>query len=315
MNRDERAIARTLFKLKIYQADGQSFETLFTDIMGKLYPDFVSVKPQGQLGDRKNDGYDRKHGRYYQVFAPENINKSQSQAVKKLATDFKGLFAYWQPITPVKEFYFVFNDKYKGTFPSIEKDLSTLKQTYHLKQCASFLSKHLEDNFFSLADDEIISIVGHIPNPALITGQLDYSILNEVITHILNYKQQLSPQQTLTAPNFNQKITFNHLSPQIDRLLTVANYKSGSLENYFELNSNFTKQELRDKLNDLYNQAIKTTFENADDTTINDLVFFDILKKTTPNDLAITQDAALVIMAYYFESCDIFEDPEQSEAN
>jgi hypothetical protein len=45
-------------------------------------------------------------------------------------------------------------------------------------------------------------------------------------------------------------------------------------------------------------------------TSTSDQIFFDILGKLTPNDSETTQSAALVLMAYYFESCDLFIDPK-----
>jgi len=41
----------------------------------------------------------------------------------------------------------------------------------------------------------------------------------------------------------------------------------------------------------------------------NNLIFFDVLNSVVPDNSKRTQDAALVLMAYFFESCDIFEDP------
>jgi hypothetical protein len=111
MNRDEKVLSRFMFKYKVVTSDGQAYEDLFVDIMQRGNPDFISVKPQGKIGDRKNDGYDRKKGCYYQVFAPENPILKSQDAVKKLKTDFAGLLKHWNKVTPVKEFHFVFNDK------------------------------------------------------------------------------------------------------------------------------------------------------------------------------------------------------------
>ena len=57
MTSDEKTIARKLFKLLIYEADGTGFEKLFTSIMNYAEPKFSQVKPWGNIGDRKNDGY------------------------------------------------------------------------------------------------------------------------------------------------------------------------------------------------------------------------------------------------------------------
>lgn len=91
MNANERAFARYMFKYKVVTSDGQEYENLFTDIMQRGSSDFIRVKPQGKIGDRKNDGYDRKLGSYYQVFAPEDLTKKAQDAVKKLKRDLQAL--------------------------------------------------------------------------------------------------------------------------------------------------------------------------------------------------------------------------------
>ncbi len=111
MNVQEKALARTFFKLKIHEANGQAFEELFTAIMNYSEVDFRSIKPWGNIGDRKNDGYIKSKGIFFQVFSPEEISKSYLKIVKKLNDDFTGLQAQWSPIN---EFYFVINDKYHG---------------------------------------------------------------------------------------------------------------------------------------------------------------------------------------------------------
>lgn len=51
---------------------------------------FQQVKPQGQYGDRKNDGFDKTTGTYYQVYAPEDIKIKEKETIEKLVTDFSG---------------------------------------------------------------------------------------------------------------------------------------------------------------------------------------------------------------------------------
>ena len=71
MNNQEKALARNQFKLKIHEANGQAFEDIFTVIMNYAEPDFQSIKPWGNIGDRKNDGYIKSKGIFFQVFSPE----------------------------------------------------------------------------------------------------------------------------------------------------------------------------------------------------------------------------------------------------
>jgi hypothetical protein len=310
MKSEEKALARILFHNKVLNADGQAFETLFTAIISKKYPDFVQVKPQGSIGDKKNDGYSKANGVFFQVYAPEDAKESEGKAVEKIKTDFDGLKTYWNSFCAVKEFYFVLNDKFKGTFPTIEKDLADIKIQHNLEECTCFLARHLEDALFVLADDEIIAIVGFIPNPENIT-KLDYSIVNQVLAHIMANKKHLEPAQLLTAPDFDQKIQFNGLGQAVGALLKTSSYHAGLVEDYFSLNSNFARQEVRNKLNEIYINKKQIDFGIIQvPMARSDLVFFEILKTCTPNSNEQTQNAALVLMSYFFESCDIFEDPK-----
>ena len=55
-------------------------------------PRFRPVKAHGSIGDKKNDGYDSKTGTYYQVYAPDDVRKTQGEALSKLRRDFKLVF-------------------------------------------------------------------------------------------------------------------------------------------------------------------------------------------------------------------------------
>jgi hypothetical protein len=69
MNSQERAIARKFFKNRILEADGQAFQDLFNRIMSVAIPGFKPIKPHGNIGDRKNDGYVEATQTYYQCSA------------------------------------------------------------------------------------------------------------------------------------------------------------------------------------------------------------------------------------------------------
>ncbi len=304
MNSQEKGLARIMFKAKVCSSDGQAYEDLFVAIMQKANSKFIPIKPQGSHGDRKNDGYDPGAGHYYQVYAPENLAKSAGDAVKKVKGDFPGLIDHWKDVHPVHGYSFVMNDKYKGSLPTIEADLAEIAKTNHVESAAVFLSKDLEDLLFQLPDDVIFSIIAHPPDPNKIE-RLDYGILGEVVGHLMENKLAASEGLILNAPDFGEKIEFNGLSKGIAHLLNTASYQVGAIDEYFELNSSFAKQELRDHLAGLYDSSRA----GAGDSSSSDQVFFQVLDQMVPDDKAQARDAALVLMAYFFEACDIFEDP------
>jgi len=157
MTQNKKALARIFFENRILKSDKQAFEDLFTEIMNYKEDDFRSIKPWGNIGDRKNDGYIKSKGIFYQVYAPENIENSYPSLIKKIKTDFDGLIKQWNNI---QEFYFVLNDKYKGVNPDSEKLLEQIKQDNHLSECKFITAKDLENILFSLSDNQIIKITG-----------------------------------------------------------------------------------------------------------------------------------------------------------
>lgn len=163
MDDNARAFARNMFRLRVHESDGQAYEDLFIKVMGHARPRFRPVKAYGNIGDKKNDGFDSRVGAYYQVYAPDDIRKTQGDGLKKLKADFKGLKAFWHKLYAVKKFYFVINDKYQGVQPLIEKELSAIQKKHSLEEADVLLAKDLESILFALTDDVIISVVGHVP--------------------------------------------------------------------------------------------------------------------------------------------------------
>lgn len=324
MDRIEKTLARVIFKSKVATLAGMAFQNFFTSIMTYHSTDFTTVKPQGSEGDWKNDGHEPQMGRYYQVYAPEVFE--EVKAISKIIEDFDGLLLKWgngkvYPIG-VKEFYFVINDAYRiqlGTYPTTLAKLEEIRQLHSLSVCKPFLSKDLEDKLLDLEDDKIYSVIGYIPNPADIKV-LSLSLVDEVVKYIAENPTTPSLDQTLTSPLFKEKIVFNELKATAP-LLTTANYRTGTLEIYFSANSNFTRQEVRDKLKAIYEDSKQIIFPNSDDATESDHRLFYILNEITPkstnNNPRVSkelQDAALVVMSFFFEACDIFEEPTYANA-
>ncbi|WP_214850906.1 ABC-three component system protein [Exiguobacterium sp. s193] len=307
MNRSDTYLVRLRFKLLIHESNGQAFENLFTKIMKKNNSNFELVKAYGNIGDMKNDGFDQLQGMYYQVFGPEDLKKEKTikDSLKKLKTDFEGLLKHWNAICPIKVFHYVINDKYGGIPAPVHQELIKLGIDNPTVKCKVFSAASLEDELFKLDIDNIIDIIGYLPEADI--GILDYSILNEVIDHVMNVEVNFSTNSKLVVPDFYEKIKFNSLSGKVEDLLVMANYSSGSLEEYFLANSQLIRKELYTKIGELYEESKNKYAESEEGYP--DKRFYYILEKCCPKRSKAVVDAALVLMSYFFESCDIFEEP------
>ena len=306
MTRDEKYLARIKFQNMVLRSDKQAYEDLFTRVMQSYDHNFQPVKPHGREGDKKCDGYNKTTGQYYQVYAPEDLSGKEKIAQEKLDKTIEGIFSYWQSVSPIKEFYFVINDKYNGVWPTIHQQLSQYSKIYQVKT-DTFLCNKLENIFLELTDEEIFDILGGLlPNAANITN-IELSVLGEVIDHMMNFATKPQEERFPEDPNFDKKIKFNDLSDYFAMMLIVAYRQTYIIDDFFMYQSSFPKQDLKLIFSDFYSIAQETVPASMENRS--DIIFQIIWDEASPRNTKSIRDAVLVLMAHYFESCDIFKEP------
>ena len=159
------------FKLKIHSKNGSEFQTFFENIM-ELYSDDFRKIPSGG-GDGGNDGWIRSLGRYYQVYSPDVPAIKDREAAKKLKIDFEKLKKNWDEIETIKEYFFVYNDKYFGA-KEPEKIITELKNDNPSIDFKLFLSNDLEKIFFELDETKILKLNFNINKRIAIENGYDY---------------------------------------------------------------------------------------------------------------------------------------------
>lgn len=298
-SRPSNNFAQFLFERLMYIKDGQEFENFFVDIMTKVNGNFRPVQAWGRIGDRKNDGFIRKNGEYFQVYAPHDINGKDNTIVRKLKDDFYGLFEHWNKTYPIKKFHFVVNDKLKALPPPFYDALKELESEFPDVEFNDLSSHAFRKIFNELPFEQKNEIVGFLPN--LVNIETDYDALSTVINHIMALNSDYR-NPSLPTPDFEKKIQFNNLSNECRSYLVAGIRSIGELENYFKTRVSIRK-ELQQKLTKLYEKS-KEEQENSDE------IFYDVFCKARPGNGQAISDATMVVMAYYFEACDIFEVPK-----
>lgn len=295
MNSQEVYWARLKFKNKIYESEAQAFEDLFTKIMNYRESDFVQVKPYGNIGDRKVDGYIHSKGIYFQVYAPENPSSKLARTVAKIIDDFEGLKSYYDNI---KTFAFVFNDKYHGVHPDLIAIMNLIREENNI-ETSIIIAKDLEKFLFDLTDDELNSVLDIIM-PSNITTP-NFEILNEIIDYILTIEMKEQNSENLRLPDFENKIRFNGLSEHVKKILDHSTAYLVNIEEYFSSNGDFIADIIREKLHSIYLEEKESHKE--------DDLFWAIFNKIDNKKTMMSKEAVACLMTKYFETCDIFEEP------
>jgi hypothetical protein len=305
---DYQRIAGRILRGLIAEANAQAFQDLFWKVATAKFDNFEKVKPQGKNGDRKNDGYIRGEGVFYQVYSPENPKENTQNAVKKLMEDFNGLYSFWNGIETIKEFNFVFNDKFQGSYPDLYKEISTLEKNHTNIKFNLFRADDLQRMFKELSPEKQDEILHLNSNETI----LSYEAISTVAEHLKSLVFSEEINNKLIAPDFEEKISFNHLSPTTAEMLKKHYENISEVEKYFSnVDNKELKKELQEKFTHLYNGAVKKYGEPLDQD-VSENIFFDILTCSSSHGMCdpAIRKASLSLMALYFESCDIYKEPK-----
>jgi hypothetical protein len=301
-----------MFKCRCILANAKAFQDLFWSVMKALHgTGFEPVQPQGSKGDGGNDGYLPRDKHYYQLYAPIDPKEKAARAAVKLAEDFVKVKAQWggRGSRGISIFTYAYNDKYEGTPKDISQCLQGLRASHKAILFASYGASDLETDFFGLADTEWDRILGGaVPDPDRIVG-LDYSVLGDVVRHILACDVDEEEARLDLPPELGEKIELNRLSKVNAIRIEHGALLAGHIEKYFRANSAFALGELRDHVVGVYEAAKQVvTASPAVDVTTVDAVFHVFRRNLFPKHSTAAASVAVdAIIGYFFEACDVFD--------
>lgn len=309
-------IYNLLFRVQMLQRSGESFMSFFNDIMSFSDERFQSIAPWGKWGDGGNDGYIQADGHYFQVYAPKpNTQWNPPEAFKKAETDFNKLGNKW---LEVKKYSFVINDRFEGSPAPLNSALQIFQSQNHLELCESLCSRKLQVKFNKLSEDYKAIIVGSVPN----LEDVPINFYNNEINTLLLYLSDKAHNSKISlldinVPDFEKKILLNNLNPQIAEELRNNIKKVSLIDDYLNSVKGGISQEISTFVHEIYQQS-KFLFNGQEDEI--DLQYAWIRDEIIPPEirnnpsqrmaLAGYRTVSSIVLAKYFESCDVYEHPD-----
>jgi hypothetical protein len=294
-------VARAFFELKLENAflkkKGNEFQDFFSTIMEKRYPaDFVRVRPWGRTGDRKNDGYLRSQRTLFQVYAPSELRASE--AIAKIDEDFNGALPHWEE--HFDKWVFVHNSQ-QGLGPDVTAKLLELDQQHEL-EVTSWGFEELRQEVFKLVHDDLASLFGPAPTRKDMV-ELGLEALAPILDQVA--VMPVPPNPDLRPPPAD-KIMRSSLSEHVETLLKAGMIRVDLMKSYFRVQP--SKQ-------DEIAEAFKLRYEVVrSDGLAPDEIFAELQRHAGGEAIPspARQSAVLAVLAFFFETCDIFEGESQT---
>lgn len=298
MNRDpiSSAFYELSFKVAFLEKKAGEFQDFFSSIMEKRFPaDFIRVRPWGNIGDRKNDGYIRTRRMLFQSYAPNEM--SAAACIAKIDEDFNGALEHWEKYFDT--WIFVHNSRI-GIGPDVLEKLLELSAKHPQLTVAHWGFEELRQEAMALDERELGSLFGSAPSRNHMIG-LGLKDLLPVLDHIGRLPPVPDPD---LRPVPADKLVRNLLSDSVATLLRAGMSRADLVRKYFRL-----QPTLQDQLAETFQAKYKTL--RAEGRSPDDIfVALQRFAGGEPVQTASSQSAVLACLAFFFEECDIFERPE-----
>lgn len=266
-------------RTRIFELNGTAFQSFFEKVMLEYDNDFTIVRPYGKLGDGGNDGFIRSKGIYYQVYSPTNPKEKLKEAADKLVTDFEKLCKDWEHISEIKEYYFVFNDKYNGTIKPLEEELSILKEKNKSIEFGIVTVTEFEKTILSLKEDSLVKLNFDIDtrnSQKIITKFFDSILIalekedSDLVAELLNYADSflnINDSEDLRIKYEILKLKLRLLNEEVDYVLEhLPSLKETYINKYellvFEMEL-FLKIGNPEKCNDIIQDLYESKIEES----------------------------------------------------
>jgi len=287
------------FENAFLRAKGDAFQDFFEKLMGLSYKaDFMACRPWGKQGDRKNDGFLKSERRLFQVYAPNEMKAAK--VITKIKDDFNGAKTYWG--SHFDKWAFAHN-AVDGLPPHVQKVLLDLEQANPGITLEPWCLEEFRVVFRHLTLEDMQSWFGFAAPNMETRGKLGFQDLQVVLETLADQSIPLG-QPVKDIPR--GKIEANALSDSVATLLREGMVKAPLVTQFFN-------QWHDTMLGERIAKSFRAKYESLRGNLNPNLIFAELQAWTGGGDRGTPEHelAVLTVMAYYFERCDIFEEPQE----
>ena len=296
MDEVQAAFYRQRFRIAFLEKKGTEFQDWFAKLAGRAFgPDFEAVRPYGSQGDLKCDGRRVSTGTVFQCYAP--YMTKEAEFIAKVRLDFLGAYANWGG--GMREWVLVHNDQ-RGLAAKSLQQLESLRRDHPLVKIEVWTEAELQALADRLPLEDQQALFGFAPSKSGLET-LKLADLQPVISALRLLDPQPG-QEPLTPPSVD-KLAKNALSADAAELLRVGRRKEGLVDAWFRKNRSV---DLGERIAEAFRKryAHLTAGDRSPDE-----VFEHLLQYAGIGGDARRHAAVLAVLSYFFERCDIFEDP------
>lgn len=296
MDEVQEAFYRLRFREAFLEKTGTEFQDWFVKLASHAFgSDFETVRPYGNQGDLKCDGRRISTGTIFQCYAPYQTDAAQLN--KKIDEDFRGAYKNWSNMV---EWVLVHNDTRGLPATSIQL-IDRLRRENPNVKIEVWTEAELQKLTIDLPLHAHQALFGYAPSKTGVE-----TLMLEDLRPVIDVLQRTDPipgQEPLTPPSVD-KLTKNSLSDDVASLLRVGRRKEALVGTWFSKSPNADLGEsIAEAFRCRYEQQ-KASGRSADE------IFMHLQHYAGTGGEPKQQNAALAVLSYFFERCDIFEDPE-----
>jgi hypothetical protein len=302
MTPEQRYWWRIALELKLRKSSGDAFQDFFSTVMAKVHgSDFVRLRAFGALGDKGCDGYLSSMGHVYQCYGALNGDSGKvAYLVGKMGDDFaKALIG----VSEIMKAWHMVHNLVDGLPIEAVQTLKEL-ETANVGRAFGFIGMEgFEERIFALEIDKIQDLLGIVAT-SQDAQNMQAAELRDLVANVAQAADEVLFDVTTIRPVPANKLDFNKLPSHWRSLIANGWQNAHHVDQYLARHHD-------PLVGERIAQALRVRYQYLKTQSLSPSAIMASLYEMVAGIGSVTparQVAAQALLAFLFESCDIFED-------